>query len=99
MVQLASRIEPRAALRTLLEGGKVACNGLLMPASAAHHRRLLKPFDRPNLRGMAGQLSVAVVARVICAATEKLDGDDVVRSVPMRATRLRIKRQAAHPWS
>ena len=96
MMQRTARIERRAARRAGRIACEILCDGLLMAAGTTHYCQLIELFARPHLRRMAGEFSMTLVAGKVCAAAEKLDGDNVARSVPVRATGLRIQRQTAH---
>ena len=67
-------------------------NGQHCSAGAAKHR-LLVPFTtlRPDRDPMAGERLVAILAGIVSAATFQLNGDNVVRSVIVLATGLRIE--------
>jgi hypothetical protein len=96
MMQRTARIERCAARRAGRIACEILCDGLLMAAGTTHYCQLIELFARPHLRRMAGEFSMTLVAGKVCAAAEKLDGDNVARSVPVRAAGLRIQRQTAH---
>ena len=58
---------------------------------------MLLPFTlRPDRDSMARELLVAFLAGIVSAATLQLNGDNVVRSVIVLATGLRIEIEAAY---
>jgi len=84
-------IEVRPASRAVRVTHHILENGQHCSAGTAKHR-LLVPFTlRPNRDPMAGERLVAILAGIVSAATFQLDGDNVVRSVIVLATGLRIE--------
>ena len=91
MVVATLRIELCPASRAARVTLHVLENGQHGSAGAAKHR-LLVPFTlRPDRDPMAGERLVAILAGIVGTATLQLDGDNVVRSVIVLATGLRIE--------
>lgn len=88
-MRLAAGIELRLTFRAAARL-KVVGGAQLVPAHPAEHRRFFVPLRRPHLRGAAGELLVALEARIIALATGALDGDDVNELVIVSAPSLRI---------
>ena len=89
-MQLATRIEPRAARRTNRLAIEVLANAQFSPACAAQHRLLIEFCLSPTPRGMAGFQFVTVEAAIICQAAVEFNRDDVELAPVVRAARARI---------
>ena len=92
----APRIEPLAATRAAGLALHVLLYRQLRAAGPAKYRLLLPFALRPHLDGVVRERLVAILARVIHAATLHLDRDNVRRPVVMLAACLRIQLDAAH---
>jgi hypothetical protein len=98
VVIAAAGIELRAASRTGISAPHVLTDGQFGVANATKYRLLVPLTYGPNFNGVIGKLSMAILARIVNAATFHLDGNNVSGSVPVFATSLRIKMDTTHFW-
>jgi hypothetical protein len=86
----AAGVKDGGAFGTRVVCGQVFVDRKLMSARAAQDRFPIEFRSRPNVRLVAGDLSVTVETRIPTAAAFELDRDNIQRRMPMPALSLRI---------
>jgi len=96
IVVAASRIKSRFTSRTTRVTLHVLVNGKHCAAGAAKNRLLIPFVLRPDCDFVIGKRRVAILARVINAATLHLDRDNVEGAAIVLATSLRVEIDSTH---